>query len=96
MGGIYMGYMGDIGDIWIYVYARISDLACMHGRIAKTETGVLVPLCVTLGKAVPFLGPSLSVCNNVYLSICTVLLNAYMRYSSSSPEDSTEVGKGDG
>ena len=52
MGGIYMGYMGDIRDIWIYVYARISDLACMHGRIAKTETGVLVPLC-DLGQGSP-------------------------------------------
>jgi len=36
--------MGDIWDIWIYVYARISDLACMHAREDYKETGVLVPL----------------------------------------------------
>lgn len=34
--------MGDIWDIWIYVYARISDLACMHAREDYKETGVLV------------------------------------------------------
>ena len=52
-GNIWEGYIWGIWGIYgIYVYARISDLACMHGRIAKTETGVLVPLC-DLGQGSP-------------------------------------------
>lgn len=61
-GGIYgRDIYGGLRDIWIYVYSRINDLACMHAREDCKETGVLVPLFVTLGKAVLFLAQSLSI-----------------------------------
>lgn len=49
-----MGYMGDIRDIWIYVYARISDLACMHAwEDCKDRDWSSSPTLCDLGQGSP-------------------------------------------
>ena len=61
-GDIWEGYIWGIYGIYGYMCTedkRISDLACMHALEDCKETGVLVPLFVTLGKAVPFRAQSL-------------------------------------
>ena len=87
---IYGGYMGYM-DICVCEDKRLSMHACTGGLQRDwSSSPTLQRVTRPWARQSPF-WPSLSVYNNVYLSICTGLLSAYMRYSSCSPEDNTEV-----
>ena len=89
-GDIWEGYIWGITgymDICVFEDKRLSMHACTGGLQRDWSSS---PTLCDLGQGSPLSGP-VSVYNNVYLSICTGLLNAYMRYSSCSPEDNTEV-----